>query len=149
MQHINSWKPSGRISLWRYTEPLHHHPGWHLHADAPGCASLLSLMEALATDGAGGRTLTLAPPSPGLLAVPNNRGSRVRWVAPETLRIRLLAAPDEWSFPADLDPALLSFGCAWLTRLRAGIADIPGGRGGYAIGIDHDRTCSELLWFWR
>ena len=38
------WKQRGIISLWRYTENSRNYSGWHLTADAAGCASLLELL---------------------------------------------------------------------------------------------------------
>jgi hypothetical protein len=48
------------------------YPGWNLHADASGCRSLWELLNALAADESGTRTITLTPPTSAQLGVPNN-----------------------------------------------------------------------------
>ena len=39
------------------------YPGWHLNADRAGCQSLLSLLDALAADGAGSRSVAITAPT--------------------------------------------------------------------------------------
>ena len=73
MQRANAWKQSGRISLWRYTENQRNFPGWHLNGDADGCQSLLALLDALAADGEGSRTVAIIAPTKTQLSVPNNK----------------------------------------------------------------------------
>lgn len=143
MQSANSWKQSGRISIWRYTENERNYPGWNLNADRAGCHSLLNLLDALAADGAGSRSIAITAPTKAQLGVPNNMGGQAAWVAPEKLRLTLSLVADKWSFPPDLDPALIEVGSTWLQALREGIAGIPEGRGDYAIGKG-----SLRLWFW-
>lgn len=145
MNLANSWTQSGRISLWRYTENERNFPGWHLNADAAGCQSLLALLEALAADGAGSRTIAVTAPTKAQLGVPNNKRGLAAWVAPDKLRVTLSPTAEEWSFPAELDPAVMTVGSGWLAQLREGIAGIPEGRGDYSIG---DRKGSHSLWFW-
>ena len=145
MSVANLWKQSGRISLWRYSENERNFPGWHLNADAAGCQSLINLLDALAADGAGSRTVALSAPTTKQLGVPNNKGGLAAWVAPDKLRVKFSPAPQEWSFLPDLDPAVIAVGSAWLAQLREGIAGIPAGRGDYSIG---DRKGSLPLWFW-
>lgn len=145
MQLANSWKQFGRISLWRYTENERNFPGWHLNADEAGCRSLLLLFEAFAADGIGSRTVAITAPTKAQLVVPNNKAGLAACVAPEKLRITFSPAPEEWSFPSDLDPAMIRVGSSWLSQLRDGIAGIPEGRGDYAIG---DRKGGFPLWFW-
>ncbi|WP_395794995.1 hypothetical protein [Aquimonas sp.] len=135
------WNQNGRICLWRYTENQRNYPGWHLSADADGCASLLSLLDQLPTATAAYRTLQITAPSAAQLRVPNNRAAG--WLAPCRLRIEWAAHPATWLLPEVLDPAQLSLGADWLAPLRAGIADIAERRGDYAIGNRDAR-----LWFW-
>ena len=143
MQSVNSWKQSGRISIWRYTENERNYPGWHLNADRVGCQSLLALLDALVADGAGSRSIAITPPTKTQLGVPNNRHGQAAWVAPAKLRLTLSPVADQWSFPPDLDPAALVVGPTWLQALREGIDGIPEGRGDYSIGKG-----SLPLWFW-
>lgn len=143
MQSANCWKQTGRISIWRYTENERNYPGWHLNADRAGCQSLLSLLDALAADGAGSRSVAITAPTKAQLVVPNNMRGRAAWVAPEKLRLTISPVEDRWSFPPDLDPAAIEVGSAWLRALRGGIAGIPEGCADYAIGKG-----SLSLWFW-
>jgi hypothetical protein len=38
---LHSWKQTGAISLWRYTDLGKNFDGWHLSADDAGVGSLL------------------------------------------------------------------------------------------------------------
>lgn len=145
MRLANSWKQSGRISLWRYTENERNFPGWHLSADAAGCQSLLALLEALAADRAGFRTVAITVPTKPQLCVPNNKGGQAAWLAPNKLRVTFSPAPEEWCFPSTLDPAAITVGSAWVGRLQEGITGILKGQGDYSIGGDRG---SLPLWFW-
>ena len=135
------WNQNGRICLWRYTENQRNYRGWHLSADADGCASLLSLLDQLPSASAAYRTLQITAPSATQLRAPNNRASG--WLAPSRLRIEWAAQPATWLLPESLDPAHLTLGLDRLIPLRAGIADVAAGRGDYSIG---DR--GARLWFW-
>lgn len=65
MKRSHAWHHHGTVSLWRYLDNLRNYPGWHIGADAAGCASMLALLDALALDGpAATRTLQLSSPSP-------------------------------------------------------------------------------------
>ncbi|HVH36754.1 MAG TPA: hypothetical protein VM847_21865, partial [Tahibacter sp.] len=139
-----TWKPSGTVSLWRYTVNTRNYPGWHLNADAAGCRSLLDLLDALATEPGSYRTIPLRPPSAAQLDVPNNRRSPV--VAATKLQLALSDVPAQWRFPHDDDPATLTIGSDWLAPLRKGLLDITRGRGDYSIGSDADGNLP--LWFW-
>ncbi|GAA5068891.1 hypothetical protein GCM10025759_05090 [Lysobacter panacisoli] len=145
VQRVNSWKQSGRISLWRYTENECNYPGWHLNADEAGCRSLLELLDALSFEGSGTRAIALTPPTSGQLQVPNNMRGLAAWVAPEKWRITLSPEPDGWVFPSDLHPGALTVDSTWLGPLRTGITGIQAGRGDYSIG---DRKGGLALWFW-
>jgi hypothetical protein len=143
----HSWKQDGAISLWRYTENERNYPGWHMSADARGCASLSTLFQSLAADGdLAARTVVLQPPPKTVLAVPNNRGGRARHKAPAKLCISFSKDNEQWSFPPTLEPAGLIFGYDWLAPLRDGLDAAAGGQGDYSIG--HDRYGSLPLWFW-
>ena len=140
------WKQSGRVSLWRYTENERNYSGWNLNADGPGCASLLALLDALASDHAAYRTIALTDPTEAELRVPNNKSGRAAWVAPAKLRIAFSSHPSEWVFSSGLDPAVLVMGGDWLEPLREGITGIARGRGDHSIGNSRDGNLS--LWFW-
>ena len=145
MLQSHSWKQAGSIALWRYKENQRNFPGWHLTADAAGCASLIALLDAFASDGgSSSRTLTVQAPTLAILSVPNNRSSA--WRSPSKLRLSLSASPSEWSFPESLEPAALTFGSEWLPDLRQAIAGIPRGQGDYSIGRPGNGNLQ--LWFW-
>jgi hypothetical protein len=145
MLQSHSWKQSGSVSLWRYTENLRNYPGWHLTADAVGCASVVTLLDALESDNSAvSRTIALVPPTPAVLAVPNNRSSAV--IAPEKLRMSFSLAPSQWSFTESAAPAELTFGSNWLPQLRRAIAGISRGEGDYSIGESGGGNLP--LWFW-
>ncbi|RAP57337.1 hypothetical protein [Oleiagrimonas sp. MCCC 1A03011] len=147
MHRAHSWKQSGNVSLWYYTENERNYPGWHLTADAAGCESLVALLDALAADGTpASRAVKITPPSKAQLGVPNNKSGLAAWRAPSKLRLAFSGNPADWSFPPDLDPALLTIGADWLTPLHEGISGIPHGRGDYSIGPTGKG--SFRLWFW-
>lgn len=147
MYRPHSWKPSGKVSLWYYTENERNYPGWHLTADAAGCDSLIALIDALAADGcAASRVVEIRPPSSAQLKVPNNKSGLAAWQAPDKFRIAFSDEPAEWSFPLGLEPAVLTVGSDWLAPLRDGISGIARGRGDYSIGLAG--SGSSRLWFW-
>jgi hypothetical protein len=139
----HSWQQSGSIMLWRYTENQRNFPGWHLTANAEGCASLIALLDFFAASGAPGfRTLTITAPTQAALAVANNRSAAS--VAPDKLRLTFSGMSSQWLFPESTDPAELSIGTEWLPVLRRAIAGIPVGNGDYSIGP----SGSGGLWLW-
>lgn len=147
MLRSHAWKQTGSLSLWRYEENRRNFPGWHLTADAVGCASLLALLDALAADGGGGsRTLVIQAPTPVMLAVPNNRSSACR--SPSRLRLSLSATPSEWCFPESLEPAALTFGPDWLPQLQRAIEGIPRGEVDYSLGRSDGGNLRLWFWWW-
>ena len=147
MHRAHSWKQTGNVSLWYYTENEHNYPGWHLTADAAGCESLIALLDALAADGIPAfRAVEIKPPSKAQLGVPNNKGGLAAWRSPSKLRVTFSSDPTEWSFPPDLEPAVLTIGSDWLAPLREGVSGIPHGCGDYSIGSAGNG--SSRLWFW-
>lgn len=147
MLQSHSWKKSGQIALWRYTEHEGNFYGWHLTADALGRTSLIALIDALAADGApASRVFDVSAPTERMLEVPNNRPSRSVWSAPLKLRMTLSADHTQWHFPEAVDTAELTLGSDWLLELRKGIDGIGHGVGDYSIG--GRRSGSLPLWFW-
>jgi hypothetical protein len=147
MLRSHLWKQAGRVSLWRYTENQRNFPGWHLTADATGCSSLISLLDAFASDNiAVTRTLEIVAPTAEILAVPNNLSGRAGWVAPARLCFSYSVVSSQWAFPCASDPAVLTVGSEWLAPLRKGLEGIPSGVGDYSIGNYSDGNLR--LWFW-
>ncbi len=147
MQKSHTWKQSGKINLWRYTENKRNYPGWNLSADRAGCTSLLELLGAFSADiPPVTRTLSILPPAKAQLLIPNNRSGTAAWVSPKKWRITLVRDIEYWYFPQQLEPAELTLGANWLSQFAAGISDILKGQGDYSIGCS-DQT-NLLLWFW-
>ena len=147
MHRAHSWKQTGNVSLWRYTGNERNYPGWHLTADTAGCESLIALLDALAADGIpASRAVEITPPSKAQLGVPNNKSGSAAWRSPSKLRVTFSSDPADWSFPPDLEPAVLAVGSDRLAELREGISGIPHGRGDYSIGSAGNG--SSRLWFW-
>ena len=141
------WKQRGIISLWRYTENSRNYTGWHLSADAVGCASLLELLQALtASPESAYRTVHVTPPSPTTLKVPNFRSAK--WVAPTKWRIAFepnKEATSLWNIETQQDSMNLTLGGTMIQELASGVKDISRGEGDYSIG-GSDRQ--PRLWFW-
>jgi hypothetical protein len=149
MLRSHLWKQAGRISLWRYTENERNFPGWHVTADATGCSSLISLLDAFASDNvAVSRTVEVVAPTPEILAVPNNRSGRAAWSAPTKLVLSFSTAAAQWSFPNSSDPAAFTVGSEWLALLRKGIEGIPNGLGDYSIGTQSNGNLRLWFWWW-
>jgi hypothetical protein len=111
--------------------------------DAAGCESLLALLGELPHTPEPYRTLSITPPTSKQWRVPK---ANPAWVAPSRLRLAWSVEPAIWDFPAELDPAVLTFGVEWLGPLRNGVASIREGRGDYAIGTG--KGIGLPLWFW-
>lgn len=142
MRPSHAWRQHGTVSLWRYPDGQRNFPGWHLGADADGCASLLALLGALEADGAGtSRTVQLLAPDTAQLAVPNNRDAK--WDTAQTLRLTVDAAADAWQWLLDGQRLELRIGMDALRGLRHGVQDIATGRGDYSVG-----SGTDALWFW-
>jgi hypothetical protein len=147
MHRSHSWKQSGNVSLWYYTENERNFPGWHLTADDAGCESLIALLDSFAAEGTPtSRAVGITPPSKAQLGVPNNRAGLAAWRSPHKLRLAFSDYAAQWSFPLGQDPAVLTIGSDWLAPLREGISGIPHGRGDYSIG--YPGKSSPGLWFW-
>ncbi len=113
MSHpIHAWRPAGHVYLWRYRENTRNFPGWHLSTDRPGGTALLQLFSLFpsATTRVH-RTVPLTPPSPSVLAVPNNQQGNANVWAPTKWRVVFdpaLSETDSWEFPEGTDPADLA-----------------------------------------
>lgn len=144
MLQSHTWKQSGPVALWRFIENQRNFPGWHLTANAGGCASLIALLDAFAIDNApSSRVLAIVQPTLAELRVPNNRSSGI--TVPGKLRLVFAEESNAWSFPAATDTAELTFGSQWLAPLKEAVAGIPLGKGDFSIGL----RSGERLWFWR
>ena len=147
MKDPYSWKQEGAISLWQYTEFPKKFGGWHVTGDDAGIASLLNLLQLL-TDAPGiARTVTITPPTPSVLRVPNFQNGRALWVAPTKWRVQCTAA-DGWLFPPELEPASLTVGGHYVQKLNKGLGGIPKGEGDFCIGQSDSVNLRLCFWWW-
>jgi hypothetical protein len=149
---VNSWRPGGRVYLWRYRDNTQNYPGWHLSADREGGLSLLALLALFeVTAESAHSTVPLSEPTPDVLTVPNNQDGRARVWAPTKWRIAYEPqAPDLWVFPHSTDPAILTLGSTYLPLLVRGVSDLTSGSGDYCIASEFREAPAESreLWFW-
>ena len=143
MLATHAWRQAGSISIWRYTRNQRNFPGWHLSVDAAGGASLVALLDAFATDGLpASRALVVEAPSPGVLAVPNNRSAGV--FAPDRMILAFSGRVDHWALGESPKGVELSIGADWLPVLRKAVVGMSRGEGDHSIGA----TRESQLWFW-
>jgi len=145
-----SWKQEGVISLWRYKEFPKKFGGWHLSGNDAGIKSLLALLQLLADNPSVFRTVKTTPPSASLLRVPNFQQGNAPWVAPSKLHLQCAPpeAPDTWEFPAELEPATLTVGGAFLPELVSALEGIPKGKGDFCIGRAGQSSSRLCFWWW-
>lgn len=151
---VNTWKQKGNVYLWRYPDAYKNFPGWHLATDRIGAQSLLELIARLEKSPTPVyRTVHITEPTKAVLSVPNNRGGEASVWSPS--RLKLSFDPSEevsslWHFLPAQDQAALSVGQLFLSRIKAGIADIMRGEGDYCIGGHKKEPKGEdtCLWFW-
>lgn len=147
---VTSWKQKGVISLWRYEENIRNYPGWHLTADATGVESLIFLLNLMRESCAATyRTITITPPSASALCVPNNKGGKASFIAPQKWRIeytKRAELSETWHFPVTSESASLLMGANFLALLAAGVEGILHGKGDYSIGSSG--ADNSVLWFW-
>lgn len=135
------WTQDGRVFLWRYTENTRNFPGWHLALDVLGGNSLLTLFSSMkASNQPTMRTVRLTKPGSDVLAIPNNRTSRI--VTKDKLLINW--TPDrknEWSIDEQDDEVIMVLGKKVLANIENAIEN-PNKAFDTTIGVD------PLLWFW-
>jgi hypothetical protein len=137
------------VYLWCYPDAGKSYAGWHLTADADGCASLLGAFDELAS--ARGehqsRLQNVIPPTAKILSVPGcpsaaRSAKRLRIVVDRTnvRRFELGDRDGEVSLQVGIDR---------LGELRAHVEEIPKGGGDESIVADGKRPPREQrLWFW-
>jgi hypothetical protein len=137
----------GGVSLWRYRENRHNYPGYHLTADTAGCDFLLaSLQRLVSASSALHIELPLAPLSPDILAVPNNRRGNATVRA--FTRLELVTEPHfeqrHMRFTEQHPKCVIDLSSAQAGCFADGVRDIANGKGDYCIGEVRDQE----LWFW-
>jgi hypothetical protein len=143
---LHSWEQRGVVRLWRYIEFKRKFGGWHLTADDAGAESLATLVSLLHASPDSYRTVTVTPPSPAVLRVPNFQQGHALWEAPTKWQIRSSTSASTWDFPSYANPAKLTFGANYVSRLVEGLRGIPHGGGDFCIGRTEDDNLA--LWFW-
>jgi len=143
---LRGWRQRYPLFVWRYEENTSNYPGWHLSASPESAASVLELLGLMRTAaGPTQKALLISPPTPAVLAVPNNR--RSTWLSPRRLELRCAKGaavdPALWRLALHGDDLRLSFSAQELERLAAGIGDVGSGKGDYFIG-----SGKSALWFW-
>jgi hypothetical protein len=141
MNETDKWVQSGKVFLWRYTENTRNYPGWHLALNVLGGNSLLTLFSSIkASNQPTMRTVRLTKPDSDVLAIPNNRTSRI--VTKDKLRINW--TPDrknEWSINEQDDEVIMLVGKKVLANIENAIEN-PNKAFDTTIALD------PLLWFW-
>jgi hypothetical protein len=138
---VDSWKQTGRLFFWRFTENTRNYPGWHFMVDHAASSSIAALLRSMAqSESPCSRTVVVSLPTTDVLNVPNNRQSRC--VAPERLRIEL-AVSDANSWLLTEDGAVVHWHLG-ADRLRE-LADVFADPAKY-----FDSTIGEgpVLWSW-
>jgi len=149
-KNVKHWRQIGSISLWRYRDATKNCAGWHLFADKAGEKSLLELLQALlkATE-AIQRTIQLTKPTPEILSIPNH--GRAIWSPTKWLLAYdpQLDATAKWTFPPDVDPALLSIGIEFCKLLTDAVEKWSEGLNDFSIGPAYRRAKHSMrLLFW-
>ena len=147
---VLSWKQEGVISLWRYTEFPKKFGGWHLSGTDAGVASLKALLRLLVAAPGIHRTISVTPPSPAVLRVPNFQQGDAKWVAPSKWQISCTPSsnPRDWEFPPELEPAKLVIGESHLSRFISALDGIPKGEGDFCIGSPNKVDLPLCFWWW-
>ena len=98
---VDSWKQSGRLFFWRFSENTRNFPGWHFMVDRAASASIARLLRSMAKSASTcSRTVVVSLPTTEVLAIPNNSHSQC--VAPERLRIELTVSDAaSWAITED------------------------------------------------
>jgi len=141
MKSINTWAQGGRIYLWRYLENTRNYPGWHLAFDREGGISLLGLLSLMKTTiENSNRTITLSPPTADVLAIPNNRRSKIESKG----KLRIHWEPqnrNRWLIEEAEDEVTMILGPSVLQNFKHAIEN-PG------KAFDTTITAEPLVWFW-
>lgn len=139
--HLDTWRQSGRLFLWRFTENVRNYPGWHFMLDRAGSISISQLMHAMSrTSGNCIRTVQISQPTTEVLRVPNNKASGC--IAPTKLRIELdTADPTAWVLDDDGVAAQWRLGSSHASTVADAFADP-------AKYFDSSIGAAPGLWSW-
>jgi hypothetical protein len=136
---------AGRVCLWRYREHADRYPGFHLSADRPGCAQLLTLLGSFAkakTPQIG--NVVLDPVTPAVLSVPDNRNATISPYRHWDLLVDPRFPPERLHSTVVNDRVRTELSLVQIESVAAGLGDMRERRGGYPIGDEEE----QQLWFW-
>jgi len=138
---LNSWRQTGLIHLWRFTENVKNYPGWHLATDPTGHASFLDLLTRLRVTSEPGasRTVHATSPSAKVLAIVNNRLSPV--VSPSRVRVARNGIADQWTITEGEADVTVTMGSEHLDGIIRWLGDP-------AAAFDTTYGKDPPLWFW-
>jgi hypothetical protein len=138
---LNSWRQTGVLHLWRFTENVRNYPGWHLATDPTGLVSLLDLLTRLrgTSESSASRTVHPTGPSAEVLETVNNRRSPV--VSPARVRVARSDAPDGWTITEQDADVTVTMGVEQLDGVIRWLGD-PTAAFDTMFGKD------PPLWFW-
>jgi hypothetical protein len=147
-EEIQKFKVSGKVFLWKYKDNQRNYPGWNLTVDkvaSPNLVDLLDLMDSC--EWSTKKTLTTEEPTQAQLNVPNNQRGQAGWKSAQqlTLNSRKLESDDFWAVIENNGDVEIQFGKGKLKKLRTAIAEIPLGKGDFAIS---DTKEENILYFW-
>jgi hypothetical protein len=134
----------GNVYLWRYKGNARNYPGWHLTANAQGCASLLELLDQMrGAQFSSEPAIPLSAPTQRQIGVPNAPLQPVPMKGFQLYHSPTKLAADHWHLAESNERVRLEVGHENLSVLRKGIADVARHEGDYSIG-----PTGEELWFW-
>jgi hypothetical protein len=101
VRDIGTWKQSGRLFFWRFTDNVRNYPGWNFMLDSTGSKSIAGLLRAMSKSATSCiRIVQVSQPTTEVLRAANNHSAGC--VAPTKLRIELDATDaDAWSLDDD------------------------------------------------
>jgi hypothetical protein len=128
--------------IWRYKDNTRNYPGYHLTADAEGCASLLAWLRSPKSRS----EFRLQPVTPEVLSVPNNQGGLAAYVGCTSLKLHVRSNIGRGHFVFSEVSGRLGLDCSQqqVECIIKGVEDIQRGEGDYCIGGDGQ----QVLWFW-
>ena len=93
------------------------------------------------------KTVSIDVPSESQLKVPNNQKGLAQWKSAKqlTLNYSKQGPDEEWIVTEKTDEVEVKFGKGKLRRLQTAIAEIPKGKGDFAISDSDDEN---ILYFW-
>lgn len=147
-EEIQKFKVSGKVFLWKYKDDQRNYPGWNLTVDKAASQNLVDLLDLMEScEWSTKKNLITEEPTQAQLNVPNNQHGQADWKSAQqlTLNSRKLESDDFWAVIEDNGDVEIQFGKGKLKQLRTAIAEVPLGKGDFAIS---DTIEENILYFW-